>query len=301
MTQWDHYQSLLAVLEAGSLSGAARVLGLTQPTLSRQIGALEADLGQRLFVRTQQGLRPTDVALALEPHARAMANHEAVLRRTASGVGDKPAGTVRLSVSEIVGAEILPPIVAEILQLYPEIELELVLTNAITDLLQGEADIAVRMARPTQAALVARKIGMVRDSIYAHADYLARHLVSADEGNMRDQTLVGFDLETPLISKIIKNFGIVRGDCAIRTDSDLARLALIRAGVGIGLVPDCVACRDPKLVRLSPKYSLTMEVWLAMHEDQRGIARVRAVFDVLAERLKPFATAIADPGAPPID
>ena len=166
----------------------------------------------------------------------------------------------------------------------------MVLTNDISDILRGEADIAVRMARPTQAALVARKIGMLRDSIYAHKDYLVRNdfLDTDHEADMRKQTLVGFDHETPFITRIIQNFGIVRGDCAIRTDNDLARLALIRAGVGIGLVPDCVADRDSNLVRLSLKYSLMLELWLAMHEDQRGIARIRAVFDMLAQGLKPI-------------
>jgi DNA-binding transcriptional LysR family regulator len=189
-----------------------------------------------------------------------------------------------------MGAEVLPPIIADIRRQHPEIELELVLTNEISDILKGEADIAVRMSRPTQNALVARKIGMLRDSIYAHSDYLARsgYFASDNEADMRKQTLIGFDHETPFITKLIQNFGIVRGDCAIRTDNDLARLALIRAGVGIGLVPDCVADRDPNLVRLSPKYSLMLELWLAMHEDHRGIARIRAVFDILAAGLKPF-------------
>jgi len=284
--QWDHYQALLAALETGSLSGAARSLGLTQPTLSRQIAALEEALGEKLFVRTQQGLRPTDVARAVAPHLHAMEGLEGALRRAASGAGDDPVGTVRISVANIMGVETMPPIMAEIRASYPEIDLELVLTDTQSDIMHGECDIAVRMARPTQAALVARKIGTSRTSLYAHHSYLQRYgtpLTKADL--MSGHTLIGFDRETPWMSRLAHKYGISRKMCALRTDDDVARLAMVRAGVGIGFVPDSVAQREPALVSLIPTVAFGIEMWLAMHEDQRGIARIRVVYDLLAKAL----------------
>lgn len=289
--QWDHYQALLAALETGSLSGAARILGLTQPTLSRQIATLESALGEKLFVRTQQGLRPTDVALAIAPHLHAMEGLEGALRRAASGAGDEPTGTVRISVAEIVGVEVMPPILADIRARYPEIELELMLTDAQSDILHGEADIAVRMTRPTQSAIVARKLGEVRSSLYAHQFYLQRYgtPLSKDE-LMQGHTLIGFDRETPWVSRLATKFGISRNIFAIRTDSDHARLAMVRAAVGISFVPDRIAAGEPALTSVLPDVSFTLEMWLAMHEDQRGIARVRVVYDALAAAISTEVT-----------
>jgi len=284
--QWDHYQALLAALETGSLSGAARILGLTQPTLSRQIAALEAALGEKLFVRTQQGLRPTDVALAIAPHLHAMEGLEGALRRAASGASDVPAGTVRISVIDLVGVETMPPVIADIRARHPAIEIELVVTDTQSDILNGEADIAVRMSRPTQIGLVARKLGVVRSSLYAHQAYLQRYgtpLTKADL--MTGHTIIGYDRETPFINKLATRFAISRKMFALRADNDLARLAMVRAGVGVGFVPDRIAAKESALVSLLPDVAFATEMWLAMPEDLRGVARVRVVYDILAQAL----------------
>ncbi len=289
LADWNHYQAFLATLETGSLSAAARDLGLTQPTLSRQIAALEESLGEALFVRSQQGLRPTDVALAIAPHVRAMAGEAGALRRAATGVGDSPAGAVRISAATIVGCDILPEILSNLREQYPAIEIELVVTDSVTDILHGEADIGVRNIRPTQAALVARKVGILRSSIYAHRSYLQRcGTPLAEDDLMTGHTLIGFDRETPLINKVATKFGLKRSDFGLRADSDVARLALVRAGAGIGFVPDVLAKGDPELVSILPGKAFGIEVWLAMHEDQRGIARIRTVFDFLAKALLPL-------------
>lgn len=293
--QWDHYQALLAALETGSFSGAARVLGLTQPTLSRQIAALEEALGEKLFVRTQQGLRPTEVALAIAPHLHAMEGLEGALRRAASGAGDEPTGTVRVSVADIVGVEVMPPIVADIRARFPELELELMLTDEQSDILHGEADIAVRMSRPTQTALVARKLGDVRSSLYAHQSYLQRYGTPLNKHDlMEGHTLIGFDRETPWANRLATKFGVSRNIFALRTDNDLARLAMVKAGVGISFVPDAIARRDPALTSVVPEIAIVLEMWLAMHEDQRGIARVRVVFDALAEAMGPLSHSVTE-------
>ncbi len=288
--KWDHYQSLLAAMETGSLSGAARILGLTQPTLSRQIAALEEALGEKLFVRTQQGLRPTDVAVAIAPHLRAMEGMEGALRRAASGASDVPAGSVRISVADFMGVETMPAIIADIRRQYPAIEIELVVTDAHSDILGGEADIAVRMSRPTQLALVARKLGVVRSSLYAHHSYLQSYGTPlSKEELMTGHTIIGYDRETPFMSKLALKFGISRKIFALRTDNDMARLAMVRSAVGIGLVPDHIASQESALVSVLPNIAIATEMWLLMSEDMRGIARIRAVYDALALALRSFA------------
>src|SRR5207249_934650 len=154
---WDLYQSFLAVMTTGSLSGAARQLVIAQPTVGRHIEALEQALGGiALFTRSPGGLRPTETALALEPHARAMAVAAEALVRTASGEAEAIRGAVRVTASEVMGAEVLPPILTSFHEANPDVQIELVLSNRAEDLLRRESDIAVRMVRPTQEALLAR-------------------------------------------------------------------------------------------------------------------------------------------------
>src|SRR5260221_4046412 len=151
---WDLYRTFLAVLQEGSLSGAARALGLTQPTVARHIDALEQAVGFELFVRSQRGLAATEAALELKPYAEALASTAAAMLRAASGQGGAIRGTVRVSASEIVGAEILPPILTSLREQHPELEIELALSNAVENLLRRDADIALRMVEPVHEALV---------------------------------------------------------------------------------------------------------------------------------------------------
>ncbi|MEX0839997.1 MAG: LysR family transcriptional regulator, partial [Parvibaculum sp.] len=157
---WELYRSYLAVVREGSLSGAARQLGLTQPTVGRHIDALEAALGVGLFTRSQGGLAPTEGALALVAHAEAMASAAEALRRAASGEAEDDSGTVRITASEIIGTQVLPAMLTRFREKHPRIAVELVLSNRTDDLIRRDADIAVRMIRPTQTALIARKTGV---------------------------------------------------------------------------------------------------------------------------------------------
>ena len=169
MDSWDHYRTLLEVLAEGSLSGAARTLGLSQPTVGRHIEALEAELGTPLFTRSTGGLAPTDAALALRPHAEAMAAAAEALVRTASGERNAVRGVIRVTAAEIVGVEVLPPMLTSFHETYPDVTIELALANRQEDLLRREADIAVRMVRPSQGALLARRVGpFPRLGLYAH-------------------------------------------------------------------------------------------------------------------------------------
>jgi DNA-binding transcriptional LysR family regulator len=288
MTQpsWELYRSFLAVIRDGSLSGAARSLVLTQPTVGRHVDALEQSLGLPLFTRSQHGLSPTAAALDLVPHAEAMEAAAEALVRAASGEAGEARGIVRLTASDLVGAEILPPILTGFHELHPGIVLELALTNRTEDLLRHEADIAVRMSRPTQAALVARRIGVVGIGFFAHRRYLEAHGPPSGFGDLGAHALIGFDRDVAIL-RFLEGLGIPvsRALFSLRCDNDLAQLAALRAGYGIGGCQIGVAARDADLVRVLPDVAFELEMWVVMHEDLRASRRVRLLFDHLVAGL----------------
>jgi DNA-binding transcriptional LysR family regulator len=287
---WDLFRSFVAVLRTGSLSGAARILGMTQPSLGRHIRELETSLGVPLFSRASHGLVPTDAALELLPHAEAMAAAAASAIRAASGGKDELRGVVRITCSEVNGVEILPPLLAALRQRSPQLVFELSTTNKTENLLRRDADIAVRSSPPDQQALVARKVCVIPIGLFAHADYLAAAGRPKTLDELTTHALIGYDEETPYI-RAMRPAGMPyhREFFGLRTDNDLAAFAAIRAGFGIG------ACQVPLgrragLIRLFPKaVDIQMPVWVVMHEDQRRSARIRAVFDHLAAGLAAFA------------
>ncbi len=286
---WELYRSFLAVLDEGSLSGAARALGITQPTAGRHIAALESALGQVLFTRSQTGLLATDAALALRGYAQAMQSNAAALQRAAAGHGAGIAGTVRISASEVIGIEVLPAALARLRRDHPRLTIELAPTNRVQNLLLREADIAVRMAPPSQEQLIARSVGAVDIGLFAHKDYLRRHGTPATPADLAGHALIGYDAETPFLRNARKRFPVPawnRDAFALRADSDLAQLALIRAGAGIGTCQAALARRDKALVRVLPRdVAFPLETWITMHEDLRASPRCKAVFDALVDCL----------------
>lgn len=287
---WELYRSFLGVLEEGSLSGAARALGITQPTVGRHISALEDSLALSLFTRSQTGLLPTEAALALRPYAEEMRSTADALRRTADSQGEGVKGTVRVSASEVVGVEVLPPIMARLRQAHPQLTVELVMTNRVQDLLQREADIAVRMTQPRQELLIARRVGVVALGFFAHRSYLARRGTPKTATDLAEHALIGFDQETPFLREARKTVpGWSRDSFSIRTDSDVGHLALIRAGCGIGVCQVALARRDADLVRVLPhKFELKLETWITMHEDLRNSPRCSVTFDALVKGLTAY-------------
>lgn len=287
---WDLYRSMLAVIREGSLSAAARRLGLTQPTVGRHVDALETALGASLFSRNRNGLTPTEAALALVPHAEAMETAAAALVREASGKSRMPEGTVRITASEVVGSEIVPFVLAPFCQTYPGIDVELATSDQMTNLLVREADIALRMTRPTQDALVARKVGRVPIGLFAHRDYLARRGEPRSLEALAHHTLIGFDRDETAY-RAIKELGIPleRSVFSFRTDSNTAQMNAVRAGLGIGGMQSLLAQQTPGLEPVLPEaFHFDLDMWVVMHEDLRAVHRVRLVFDHLVSALTPW-------------
>lgn len=287
---WELYRSFLGVLREGSLSGAARALGITQPTAGRHVAALEKALGVVLFTRSQVGLMPTEVALALQTHAEAMESTAASLERAATSQGEGVRGVVRISASEVIGVEVLPPIVARLREQHPALKVELVSTNRVQDLLRREADIAVRMVRPKQEQLVARRIGQIELGFHARKEYLLRHGTPRRMEELAGHAVIGYDQPSAFVrnaGKALQGYG--REAFSLRTDSDLAQLALIRAGAGIGICQVGLARRNEALIRVLPRtFSMKLETWVTMHEDLRNSPRCRAAFDTLVEGLQHY-------------
>ncbi|GAA6157549.1 LysR family transcriptional regulator [Pyruvatibacter sp. HU-CL02332] len=291
MMSWDHWRSFLAVLECGSLSRAADQLGLTQPTLGRHIEALEAGLETSLFVRSVRGLTPTDTALSLRPHAQAMQSAASALVRTASAPAEALSGTIRLTVSEFMGAHVIPGILAPFVEQHPEIAIELVLSDQTDDLSAREADIAVRMVAPTQDALVGLRLGTVRIGLYAHKTYAAKHGIPQSlADDPAGHRFIGFDKQAWVMEPLQEaGFPIAREFFSLRTDRDAAQVALLKAGAGISGCHMPMGDNDPDLVPvLHDEFGFDLEMWLVMHEDLRRVTRMRALFDHLDQGLRSY-------------
>ena len=287
---WSWYRTFLTVLETGSLSAAGRAMGLTQPTVGRHIDSLETALALKLFIRSFDGYAPTDAARELQPYAASVASTTAALRRVASSHGTSIRGTVRVSASEVIGVEVLPPMLAALHGAHPALTIELVLANSVDDLLQREADIAVRMFRPLQDALVATRVGGVEVGLHAHRRYLAARGVPASLDALAQHALISFDRDNAFTRKMRDQLPVFPpGSVAFRSDSDLAQLAAIRAGLGIGICQSALAAKDEALVRLLPaQWSLTMETWIAMHEDLRASPRCAVTYSALVAGLTTY-------------
>ncbi len=285
---WGLVRSFLAALDHGTLLGAARTLHTSQPTVGRHIAELESQLGVALFERTGRGLIATATALRLADAARAMEAGALHLASTLSSVQTQTAGTVRITASVPVAVHLLPPILAALRQTLPEIQIELVSSNQVSNLLRREADIAVRMVRPDQSSLIARKIGTVSLGAYAHGSYLARRAPLRQATDLLQHELIGSDTD-PAILRGFEAMGYpVRRDAfAFRSDDFIVQWQAVRAGLGIGFVADYRARTDADVVRVLPGLLKIppLPMWLAVHREIRSSQRIRAVFDFLADAL----------------
>jgi DNA-binding transcriptional LysR family regulator len=272
-------------MQTGSLSGASRLLGLAQPTIRRQIEALEAALGAALFTRAPNGLTATPLASTLVPHAEAIAASARALMRAASASEEAVQGTVRLTASEIVGTEVLPPILARFCALHPELAIELVLDDKNQDLLRREADLAVRMATPSQKGLVRKRAGTVELGLFAAPAYLSRRGTPSSIDGLKAHAVVGPDRSRTMLAAFAP-FGLSHRDLSLRTDHTLAQLAAVRAGVGIGVAQLPLAAG---LRRVLPTVRFELPLWVVTHEDLKKTKRISALFDHLVKALGRYA------------
>lgn len=284
---WALVRSFLAVLDAGSLMGAARTTGAQQPTLSRHVAELEAQLGAPLFERTGRGVTPTATALAIVDAAREMQQGADALARALAGQRAQTTGTVRITASMVAATYLLPPLLAALHAQEPGIHLELAASNELANLLRRDADIAVRMVRPVQASLVARKLGMVGVGAYAHTGYLKRKGTPLQPTELRGHTLIGFASDDT-IERGFAALGmpLTRNDFALRTDDQVAYGRLIAEGAGIGFVAHYNARHWPGVRRVLPALAIpSLPCWLAVHREIKSSRVVRRVYDFLAEEL----------------
>ncbi|MGR3662428.1 MAG: LysR family transcriptional regulator [Paracoccaceae bacterium] len=281
---WTLVQSFAAVTSEGSLSGAARKLRQSQPTIGRHIKALESALGVDLFTRTARGLTPTDAGLEILDYAREMEQVAARLRLAAEGRADDLSGTVRITASVVMSHLVLPEIIAEMRQTLPDIQIELVPSDTTENLIFREADIAIRMYRPTQLDVITRHITDSTAGIYAATNYLDRvgRPTSIDEGMAMD--FVGFD-KLDLIIRTMGEIGlhVTREFFPVRCDDQAVYWNLVCAGCGIGAAQVFIGDTEPRVERIMPDLVLpNLPIWLAAPEALRSNKRIRAVWDHLA-------------------
>jgi len=287
---WALVRSFLAVLDAGSVSAAAKRSGARQPTLSRHVAELEAQLGAPLFERTGRGVVPTGAALAIVDAARRMEDAALALGRGLASARSLTRGVVRVTTSQVAATWLLPTVLARLQRAHPEIEIELVASNELTNLLRREADIAVRMVRPVQQSLIARKLGEIEIVAAAHQRYLAEAPPLRVPEDLAAHRLIGFDRDDAIIRGAAR-MGLVlsRGDFALRTDDQVAYGRLVAAGAGIGFVARYNLRDWPGVVAVLPTLAVgALPCWLAVHREIRSNPLVRTVYDFLASEIPPL-------------
>jgi DNA-binding transcriptional LysR family regulator len=292
---WALVKSFLAVLDAGSLMGAARRLNAQQPTLSRHVAELESQLGAPLFERTGRGVTPTAAALAIADAARQMEAGALALSQGLARASSAESGTVRITTSEVAATWLLPPLIATLQAEQPGIAIELVASNQLSNLLRREADIAVRMVRPVQSSLIAKKLGEIPIVAAAHRDYLARAGTPRRPEELASHRLIGFDRDES-IQRGFARFGLplTREHFALRCDDQVAYGRLVASGAGIGFVARYNVAHWPGVVTLLPQLTIPpLPCWLAVHREIRSNRIVRRVYDFLAEAI-PAALDTAD-------
>ncbi len=284
---WTLVRSFLAALEQGSLLGAAKVIKASQPTIGRHIAELESQLGVVLFERTGRGLLPTDMALRLADAARAMEAGAHQMARGVSGADGAVSGTVRITASQPVACFLLPPLLAQMRLALPDVQVELVASNAVSNLLRREADIAVRMVQPDQATLVAKRVGKVSLSACAHQDYLRRRGMPRQPTDLLTHELVGADRNDDILKGFsAMGYPVTREHFAFRTDDLIASWEAVRNGLGVGFMADYLIRSDSAIVPLLPMLKIPpLPVWLTVHREIRTSRRIRAVYDFLAQAI----------------
>lgn len=295
---WDLIRTFQSVAQTGSLSAAARALQLTQPTIGRHVDLLEDALNVQLFIRGREGMQLTPKGADLIESAKQMGSAATGFERHASGLDEDISGVVRISANEVFGVLILPRLLSEFLDHNPGIEIELVVDNSATNLTQRDADVAIRMFRPKQNDLVARKIAELPLGLYGHHNYLSKHGAPKTLSELHAHRLIGFDRENSLIDAG-RTVGAVftPEDFALRCDNILTHIEAIRSGVGIGVTHQGLADQWKDVDQVLPDIALpNLELWIACHSEVRHNKRLRKVMDFLGSKLKnPYESVYLSP------
>ncbi|MBD3669715.1 MAG: LysR family transcriptional regulator [Gammaproteobacteria bacterium] len=284
---WNRARAFLVTAEEGSLSAAARALGMTQPTLGRQVSAFEKEMGVILFERVGHNLVLTPTGLELLEQLRIMAEAANQLSLSASGQSEDVQGNVCISASEVYAAYILPPIIAKIRQMEPKIHIDLLASNEVSDLRRREADIALRNFEPDQPDLIAKKIKDVSARFYATPDYLERLGKPVTMERLQQADFIGFANPTSLIKTLdAYDLHLSQDNFPINTENYIAHWQLVKQGLGLGIMPEEIGDADPEVERALDSFpALTFPIWLTTHRELRTSRRVKLVYDVLAKEL----------------
>jgi DNA-binding transcriptional LysR family regulator len=278
---WTRARAFLATAEEGSLSAAARVLKLAQPTLGRQVEALEQELGVVLFERVGRRLVLTPAGLDLLEHVRTMGEAAQRVALLASGQSHSLDGPIRISAGSAVAAYILPPVIAELRAAHPDIEITIIATGTQSDLQMREADIAIRNAQPTQNDLIAKRTPDRPAGLFARRDYL-----EGIGGDLSRADFIGFEGSANMARALTeRGYPVEARQFRILSEAHLVQWAYVRRGMGVGLMMDEIALADPDIVRAVPGFSVPVPMWLLAHREVRTSRRVRVVYDMLAEAL----------------
>ena len=286
---WNRARAFLVTAEEGSLSAAAKALGVSQPTLGRQVAALEEELSTALFERGGRGLELTRNGLELLAYVRAMGEAASSLSLAATGQAKSIEGEIAISASEITAAYILPPILQRLRYQYPGIRINLVASNEASDLRRRAADIAIRNFRPTEPDLIARKVGEFSATLYARPEILA-DLPSPLTEDLCKAPFIGFLSNNERYVGALAQRGLTLREeqFVARTDSHLMHWQMARAGIGIGMMPVELGDAEPDVERVFEDKVFGGDVWLVSHRELRMNLRVRTVFDFLVAELSEY-------------
>ena len=287
MFNWSLLQSFAAVAEYGSLSAAARSIQLSQPTLSRHISELENLLGYRLFNRCSSGLNLTLEGKRLVDHAMTMNDAAHSLRLQAESKSESLSGTVRITASQMMASYILPSSIAKLKCIEPNIVIELVASDQTDNLLRREADIAIRMYRPTQNDVITKKIGELSLGMFASLSYIESYGNQVSNQNMHQHKFIGYDRSTLIIDGFKQaGINVDRNFFAFRSDDQVVCWKMVMAGLGIGFNQRHLANDEPEVAEVYSEMNIEpLPIWLTAHNELQSSSRVRFVYDFLATSL----------------
>jgi DNA-binding transcriptional LysR family regulator len=283
---WNRMRAFLATANEGSLTSAARSLGLTQPTLSRQISALEEEIGLMLFERVGRGLILTAAGREMQHYVRDMGAAADRVALAALGQAQSIEGEVRITASDILSAVLLPSAVSKIKTLAPNLVIDVIADNDVRDLMRREADIAVRHVRPQHPDLVARLICEANAYFYASKEYLAARGHPRSLSDLKQHDFISMGDASRMVD-YLRNIGIhlERRQFQVGSENGVVGWALAQAGLGIIPMDEAVARHSPNMVQVLPQTPISFPIWLTTHREIHTSPKMRLVFDVLAEVL----------------